>query len=151
MCTLDTFAHNCITLLIYTNQPQRTPHTAHATPHSTAHSTHPMIGKGGKGYYVGGQDREWLSCLKSHLQQHKPNNASPNDTSHHIPPTTHHTPHSPKFDVRQARGGKAKGLLATPGGDRRQDQRCLVPTSVHSRQLCIVFFSIYEYGTYILY
>ena len=75
-----------------------------------------MIGKGGKGYYVGGQDREWLSCLKSHLQQHKPNNASPNDTSHHIPPTTHHTPHSPKFDVRQARGGKAKGLLATPGG-----------------------------------
>ena len=41
--------------------------------------------KRGKGYISGGQVKEWLGCLKSHLQQ-----LDPNDTTH----TTHDTPHT---------------------------------------------------------
>ena len=94
-----------ITALGYKTTPHRInmppQHDMRYTTHRALHDR--MLGEreGGKAYYSGGQEKEWLGRLKSHSQQHKPN-----DTTHHTPHTTHNAPHTHNLMCGKREGGK---------------------------------------------
>ena len=38
--------------------------------------------QGGKGYHSGGQEKDWLGCLKNRVKQQKPNRTTHQNTTH---------------------------------------------------------------------
>lgn len=86
MCTLDTFPKQPYTRLTR-------PPTRRTLQH---HTTYPRAT-----YYAGGQDKEWLGCLKSHLLP------AAAQTKRH---TTHDTPHNLMLGKREGGRQKKQGL-----------------------------------------
>ena len=97
-------------------------HNIRCNTHHTHH--HQMFDerKAGKGYYTGGQEKEWLACLKRYLKQDDANRT----IYMYLQPTTHHTSLTPPPIQSDAWQTPTLVRDCTPRADRGRQQEIVV-------------------------
>ena len=97
----------------------------HSIRCNTHHTHHHQIfdeREAGKGYYTGGQEKEWLACLKRYLKQDDANRT----IYMYLQPTTHHTSLTPPPIQSDAWQTPTLVRDCTPRADRGRQQEIVV-------------------------